>query len=498
MAKSENNGSAVLDVLIIGAGLSGVGAACHLQRECPDKSFALLERRDEIGGTWDLFRYPGIRSDSDMYTMGYNFKPWTGTRVLADGPSIKGYVKEAAEENHVYDRISFGRKVVSAAWDSHEKLWTVTAVEEASGRKETHQCRFLLGCTGYYNYDAGFTPDFPGRDDFKGEFVHPQHWPEDLDYSGKKVVVIGSGATAVTLVPAMAEAVEHITMLQRSPGYIMSLPGDDFITKPLSRWFSHRSLYRIGRAKNVRFQRFMYKISKERPAAVRRFLLWGVRRAMGKEFDMTHFTPRYNPWDERLCFVPDGDLFEALKSGKAEVVTDHIDRLTSKGIKLKSGRELEADIIVSATGLQMQIFGGMEMQVDGRTINVADHMTYKGVMVNDVPNLGFIFGYTNASWTLKADIAAEYVCRLLNHMDQKGCETVVARDTEGCKTDMPFFDLQSNYVKRAKDVVPKQGTKEPWKVLNNYLRDRPMLENDPIDDGVLQFDSLTAEESRAA
>ncbi len=484
---NKNNKQPDLDVLIIGAGLSGIGAACHLQRECPGKSFAIIERRKEIGGTWDLFRYPGIRSDSDMYTMGYNFKPWKGTKVLADGPSIKAYVEEAAEENGVSDKIKFGRKVVNANWDSASKRWKVGVEEEATGKKETITCKFLLGCTGYYNYDEGFLPDFPGAKAFKGDVIHPQHWPEDLDYSGKKVVVIGSGATAITLIPAMADKVEHITMLQRSPTYVMSLPEDDFITKPLSRWLSDSALYKIGRTKNIRFQRALYKQCKQRPNMMRKALLWGVKNALGDEVDMAHFTPNYNPWDERLCFVPDGDLFRAIKSGKADVVTDHIEKFTRNGILLKSGKVLEADIIVSATGLQMQIFGGMEMSVDTETVNVSKCMTYKGVLVNDVPNMGFIFGYTNASWTLKADIAGEYICRLLNYMDKKGIKTVVPRDNEGCMTDLPFFDLQSGYVMRAKNNMPKQGTKKPWKVLNNYLSDKPMLEKGQIDDGVLEF-----------
>lgn len=476
-----------LDVLILGAGLSGVGAACHLKRECPGKRVALLERRQRIGGTWDLFRYPGIRSDSDMYTFGYNFKPWNGTKILADGPSIRNYIRETAQEYDVEKDIRFGLKVERVDWSSEDACWTAHAVEEASGKKHTFTANFLFGCTGYYNYDKGHRPDFPGEERFKGEIIHPQEWPEDKEYAGKNVVIIGSGATAITMVPAMAGTAKHVTMLQRSPSYVASIPAEDRLSGTLRRFLPDKVVYHLGRARNIALQRAIFAASRARPHVVARALRMGVRRYMGKAYDPKDFTPSYNPWDERLCVVPNGDLFKALRGGDASIVTDHIDTFTENGIRLQSGKELEADIIVSATGLDLQIGGGAEMYVDGEFQEAGQALNYKGVMMEGVPNFALVFGYTNASWTLKADIASEFVCRLLNYMDEKGLAVVTPRDREGCKTDKPFLDLQSGYIQRAADRLPKQGSKDPWRVLQNYYRDLPRLRHGRLNDGVLEF-----------
>lgn len=481
-----------LNVLILGAGISGIGAACHLRRKCPSKTFAILERRDAIGGTWDLFRYPGIRSDSDMYTFGFNFRPWTEPKILADGPSIKKYVRETAEEYGVDKHIRFGIKVTAASWSSSNNQWTVTARRESEGKETGEEllftCDFLLGCTGYYNYDEGYRPAFPDEKNFGGDIIHPQHWPEDLDYRGKKVVVIGSGATAITLVPSMAGKAAHVTMLQRSPTYIMSLPAIDPVSSRLQKLLPSMVVYRMSRARNIGLQRFMYKASRSRPKAVKRLLLRMVRKQVGRHADMRHFTPAYNPWDERLCVVPNGDLFKAIRSGKASVVTDHIEAFTSKGIKLKSGEELEADIIVTATGLNIRLLGGIHMEVDGRTIAPHDCLTYKGVLVENVPNAAIVIGYTNASWTLKADIASEYVCRLLKYMDKNGYTRVVPIDRHNSRTqDTVLGGLNSGYIRRAINELPKQGRSRPWKIVQDYVKDVPILRYAPIEDDALVF-----------
>jgi len=484
------------DVLIIGAGLSGIGAACHLSRQCPERSYAIIERRERMGGTWDLFRYPGIRSDSDMFTLGYNFRPWTEAKVLADGPSIRNYIVDTAKEYKVEDKIRYGRKMTGARWSSSQNRWTVDLVREEDGSAEQVTCQFLYCCTGYYNYDAGYTPDFPGVDDFKGQLVHPQKWPEDLDYSGKKVVVIGSGATAVTLVPAMADKAGSITMLQRSPTYVATVPQEDPISANLRRFLPEMAVYRLARARNIALQRMVFKLSKQRPKLVRRALLAAARRQLGSEFDMTHFKPQYNPWDERLCAVPNGDLFKVLRKGKADVVTDHIDTFTEKGIRLKSGKELEADIIITATGLDLQLLGGASLTVDGEEVVPKDTLVYRGLMLRDVPNMALVFGYTNSSWTLKADLVSEYVCRLLNYMARNGIERVTPRDQEGCDTDDNFVGLQSGYVQRAADRLPRQGSKVPWQVLNNYFKDLPALRFGRIEDDTLEFSPAPASRRR--
>jgi monooxygenase len=477
-----------VDVLIVGAGLSGIGMACHLRRDCPNRSYVVLERREAIGGTWDLFRYPGIRSDSDMFSFGYHFRPWTGDKVLADGPSIRRYVQETAEAYGVDRHIRFGRKVLDAAWSSDLGLWTVNVLNEATGKKEKYTAGFVVGCTGYYNYDAGYRPDFAGEQDFKGEIVHPQHWPEQLDYRGKRVVVIGSGATAITLVPSMAGEAAHVTMLQRSPTYILSVPSVDPLARNLQRLLPSKLAYRLNRGRNIAINRLLYRMSRAKPKVVRRLLLGLVRKQVGKSVDMRHFTPSYNPWDERLCVVPNGDLFKALRSGKASMATDHIERFTETGIQLKSGEHLDADIVVTATGLDVQMLGGVKMTVDGEPVPVNQLLTYKGVLVEGVPNAAIVFGYTNIAWTLKADIASEYVCRLLNHMARKGYTRVVPRDHGDHRTEDTILGaLSSGYIRRSADRLPRQGSGAPWAVRQDYVRDAPVLRYGAIEDDCLEF-----------
>ena len=477
-----------VDVLIVGAGLSGIGMACHLRRDCPNRSYVVLERREAIGGTWDLFRYPGIRSDSDMFSFGYHFRPWTGDKVLADGPSIRRYVQETAEAYGVDRHIRFGRKVLDAAWSSDLGLWTVNVLNEATGKKEKYTAGFVVGCTGYYNYDAGYRPDFAGEQDFKGEIVHPQHWPEQLDYRGKRVVVIGSGATAITLVPSMAGEAAHVTMLQRSPTYILSVPSVDPLARNLQRLLPSKLAYRLNRGRNIAINRLLYRMSRAKPKVVRRLLLGLVRKQVGKSVDMRHFTPSYNPWDERLCVVPNGDLFKALRSGKASMATDHIERFTETGIQLKSGEHLDADIVVTATGLDVQMLGGVKMTVDGEPVPVNQLLTYKGVLVEGVPNAAIVFGYTNIAWTLKADIASEYVCRLLNHMARKGYARVVPRDHGDHRTEDTILGaLSSGYIRRSADRLPRQGSGAPWAVRQDYVRDAPVLRYGAIEDDCLEF-----------
>lgn len=473
------------DVIIVGAGLSGIGAAHHLQLESPGKTYAILEGRADIGGTWDLFRYPGIRSDSDMFTLGYSFRPWTEAKSIADGPSILKYVKAAAKDGDIDRHIRFGHKVQGASWDSETATWTVQATN--NGAPVTLSCNFLFMCTGYYNYDAGYTPEFAGRDDFGGTIVHPQFWPEGLDYAGKKVVVIGSGATAVTLVPEMAKDAAKVTMLQRSPSYVVSRPGEDALANRLRRMLPTKLAYGIIRWRNVAFQLFFFNLARKRPAKMKERLLGMVREALPGHDIEKHFTPRYNPWDQRLCLIPDGDLFEAIKSGRADVVTDHIDRFVPEGIKLKSGETLPADIIVTATGLDMKLLHGVTLTVDGERVEPGQRLQYKGMMYSGVPNLASFFGYTNASWTLKADLTAHYVCRLLNHMDRTGTRIATPILDDPTVTEEPFLDFTSGYVQRALGHLPKQGSKAPWKVHQNYAKDTIALKFGKVDDGTMRF-----------
>ncbi|MCC2636928.1 MAG: FAD-containing monooxygenase EthA [Moraxellaceae bacterium] len=478
-----------VDVLIIGAGLSGIGAGCHLKRECPNKSFAILEGRSASGGTWDLFRYPGIRSDSDMFTLGYSFKPWTNNKSIADGPDIRSYIREAAAEHGVDKKIRYGIKVKRASWSSTTSSWTVEAEKTDTGELVTYSAGFIMSCTGYYNYEKGYEPEFAGRDSFKGQVIHPQKWPEDLDYSGKKVVVIGSGATAVTLVPAMTDKAALVTMLQRSPTYVLSVPLIDPMVQSMRKFLPEKAVYRLTRARNVGITLGLYKFSRAKPQAMRRFVLSQIKRKLGPDYDMKHFTPSYNPWDERLCAVPNGDMFKAIRKGKAAVVTDHIERFDETGILLKSGQHLEADIIITATGLDLQMMGGMQVSVDGKPYNTADKMYYKGIMFEDLPNFGMTFGYTNASWTLKADLTSEYVCRLLKLMDKKGVRQVTPRNHDVAVHQEDMISLASGYIQRAAGKLPKQGNKAPWKLNQNYTLDLMALRFGKMEDGVLEFAS---------
>jgi monooxygenase len=477
-----------LDVLIIGAGLSGVGAACHLQAKCPGKTFALLESRAAIGGTWDLFRYPGIRSDSDMYTLGYSFRPWEEAKAIADGPSILEYVRATARDHDVESHIRFHHRVVRAEWSTPDARWTVEAERTDTGETVHLTCGFLLTCTGYYRYDEGYTPEFAGRERFAGTIVHPQHWPEDLDHTGKRVVVIGSGATAVTLVPSMAGRAAHVTMLQRSPSYIVALPSEDPISGFLRRHLPAKAAYAITRWKNVLLTTGSFQVSRRFPGFMRSVFRRGVERNLPADFDVdTHFNPRYDPWDQRVCLVPDGDLFTALRSGEASIVTDAVDTFTETGVRLASGAEIEADIIVTATGLNMLALGGMELAVDGEEMQIPERVGYKGIMFSDIPNLAACLGYTNASWTLKCDLTCEWACRLLNHMDEQGYVKVVPRWSEAELPATPFIDLNSGYVLRAIDKFPKQGDAAPWRLYQNYARDIRLLRRGAIEDDTLRF-----------
>jgi monooxygenase len=483
-----------LDVLIVGAGLSGIGAAWHLRDRLPGKSYAILEAREDLGGTWDLFRYPGIRSDSDMHTLGYRFKPWTRSKTITDGASILEYVRETAQESGIDERIRYQRRVVAAEWSSAEARWRVEVERTDTGETERLTCGFLWACSGYYRYDEGYTPEFEGIEGFGGTVIHPQHWPEDLDYAGKRVVVIGSGATAVTLVPAMAEQAAQVTMLQRSPTYIASLPAADPIAKALRRVLPDRAVYPLVRWKNVLLQSAFYHLSRRRPGVIKRFIRRGVERALPPGYDVdTHFTPRYNPWDQRLCLVPDGDLFAAISAGRAEVVTDRIARFNEHGIELESGRELEADIVVTATGLNLLFLGGVKLSVDGEQPDIPRAMTYKGMMLSGVPNFAFTVGYTNASWTLKADLVSEYVCRLLGHMDAHGYGSCTPEVTDPSITEQPLLDFTSGYVQRSIHEFPKQGSREPWKLRQNYVFDIRSIRRGALDDGSMRFSSGTQE-----
>ena len=476
-----------VDVLIVGAGISGIGAAFHLQRDCPGKSYAILESKEAIGGTWDLFRYPGIRSDSDMHTLGYNFKPWTAAESIADGDAILDYVRETASENGIDRHIRFGHKATSASWSTPDSRWTVEATH-TDGEKVTITCDFLFMCSGYFRHDRGFTPEFPGIESFVGEVIHPQHWPEDLDYAGKRVVVIGSGATAVTLVPALAEKAAQVTMLQRSPTYVISLPGADPIANGLRRFLPDRAAYALTRWKNVLLQSAFYRLCKRFPGRMKAMLVKGMEKGLPPGYDVQkHFTPKYNPWDQRVCLVPDGDLFAAIADGSAEVVTDTIASFDENGIALDSGERLDADIVITATGLNLLFLGEVDILVDGERPDIPHSFTYKGMMLNDVPNMAYALGYTNASWTLKVDLACEYVCRLLNHMDAHGYRECVARVNDPTVTEERLINFNSGYVLRSLEELPKQGSKIPWKLRQNYVRDVPELRRGELEDGAMRF-----------
>jgi monooxygenase len=480
-----------VDVLVIGAGISGIGAGYHLQKYCPGRSYTILEGRDDLGGTWDLFRYPGVRSDSDMHTLGYRFKPWTADKAIADGPSILSYLHETAREFGIDRHIQFAQHVTRADWSSDDARWRVESVRNATGETLVHTANYLFMCSGYYSYKGGYTPEFPGRELFQGQIVHPQQWPDDLDYAGKRVVVIGSGATAMTLVPAMADQTAHITMLQRSPTYVVSRPDVDGIAVKLGKVLPDKAAYAVTRAKNIAFQQWIYKQTRTNPDKVKDRLLQMVRKELGPDYDVEkHFTPTYDPWDQRLCLVPNSDLFESIRSGRASVVTDQIATFTETGIELASGEVLEADIIITATGLQMVTLGEMDFTVDSEPLDFSRTWTYKGLAYSDVPNLASSFGYINASWTLRADLTCEYVCRLLNHMDETGTAqcTPRLRAIDRAMPERPWIDgFSSGYMQRMMPRLPRQGDHEPWINPQNYKADRKMFRKAPIEDGVMRF-----------
>jgi monooxygenase len=479
-----------VDVVIVGAGLSGIGAAYHLMTLCPSKTFVILEARKEMGGTWDLFRYPGVRSDSDMFTLGYRFRPWREAKAIADGPSILRYIRETAKQYGIDRKIRYSHRVTGAAWSSVEGRWHV--ISTLGGLKTVRfSAKFLYMCSGYYDYAEGYMPGWPGMERFAGQIVHPQKWPEDLEYQGKRIVVIGSGATAVTLVPALAEKAACVTMLQRSPTYIVARPSEDFIANGLRRIVPSGLAYALVRWKNVLLQLYFYNLARRKPAKTKKGILRLAQKDLGPEYDVEkHFSPRYNPWDQRLCLIPDADLFSAIRSGKAAVVTDEIETFTETGLRLKSGEELPADIIVTATGLKLQLLGGMKLEVDGQQVTPAGVMTYRGMMYSDIPNFATTFGYTNASWTLKADLIAEYVCRLLNYMDARGYDYCTPRRRDPSVVEEPAIDFSSGYIQRANDILPKQGSKKPWKLHQNYARDLLDLRFSAINDGTLEFSRL--------
>jgi monooxygenase len=485
------------DMIIVGAGLSGIGAAVHLQTHCPGKTYAILESRATLGGTWDLYRYPGIRSDSDMHTLGYNFKPWKSAKSIADGPSILEYVNETADEHDVRPHIRFNRRLKGASWSSDDARWTLdVSATDGSEDVEPITCNVVLMCSGYYSYDKPYQPHFDGEEEFEGVMFHPQKWPEDLDYQGKRVVVIGSGATAMTIIPAMANDVEHITMLQRSPTYVVSFPDKDIIANTLRKILPDMWAYNLTRLKNTVMQHRMYERTRTQPEKVKKFLLNRVRKALGPDYDVEkHFTPSYNPWDQRLCLIPNGDLWDAINSGKATVVTESIDQFTKKGIRLKTGEELEADIIIVATGLNMKVLGGAQFEVDGLPVNFPDTFTYKGMMYSDVPNLVQTFGYINASWTLRADLTAEYTCRLINKMDELSMRqcTPRLRDADRNMEKRPWIqDFSSGYMQRMMHMFPNQGDHEPWLNTQSFAADKKMVREAPLEDGALTFSSPRA------
>jgi len=479
-----------VDVLVVGAGISGIGAGYHLQKSSPDRSFLILEGRSDIGGTWDLFRYPGVRSDSDMHTLGYSFKPWKHPKAIADGSSILNYLRETVDEYGIEQYIRFDHHVDTASWSTEDARWNVTVTQTDSNETLTYTCSFLFMCSGYYSYNGGYTPEFPGIDGYEGQVVHPQHWPENLDYAGKRVVVIGSGATAMTLIPAMADDTEHITMLQRSPTYVVARPGEDAVANKLRRFLPEKLAYRLIRFKNVTQGRLFYGQTRKRPAKVKEQLLGFTRKALGDEMVDQHFTPSYNPWDQRLCLIPDGDLYATLNSGDASVVTDHIDTFTPTGVRLQSGDHLDADIVVTATGLQLVTVGEMDVFVDGDQVDFSQVWTYKGLAYSDVPNLVSSSGFINASWTLRADLTCDFVCRLLNHMRDTGTDYCVPR-LRPSDADMParpwIDDFSAGYMARIMPMMPKQGDRAPWLNTQRYHQDVKLISKAPVADDVMQF-----------
>ena len=485
------------DVLIVGAGFSGIGAGYRLQTECPGKTYAILESRNAMGGTWDLFRYPGIRSDSDMYTLGFAFRPWREKKSIAGGASIVNYIRETASEYGIDQKIRYGHTVTRASWSSPHAEWTVDATGP-EGKPLRFTCNFLYMCSGYYDYAQGYLPGWPQMDRYRGRIVHPQHWPEDLDVAGQRIVVIGSGATAVTLVPALARTAAHVTMLQRSPSYIVARPSED----PIAKWMNGRlpeSLAgKLLRWKNVLLGTYFYNFARKKPERTKKMIFKYVCKFLGPEYDAAkHFTPRYNPWDQRLCLIPDADLLVAIRAGKASIVTDEIETFTERGLHLKSGEELPADIIVTATGLNIKLLGGIRMTVDGANINPVQSLSYKGMMYSDIPNFASAFGYTNASWTLKSDLTAQYMCRLLNYMQSRDYDYCTPRRRDLSITEEPAITLNSGYLQRSNDLLPKQGSKKPWRLHQNYARDLLALKLGRINDGTMEFTRLERKQRSA-
>jgi len=479
------------DVVVVGAGLSGIAAGHYLQTLCDTRSYVILENRQAIGGTWDLFRYPGVRSDSDMFTLGYSFRPWESDASFAAGPAIRDYVVSTARDEGIDQHIRFGHRVNAAAWDAQQARWSVSATLSADGepaRDVRFACRFLFFCSGYYDYAQGYEPQWPGRDDFRGRIVHPQHWPTDLDYRNRKVVVIGSGATAVTLVPDMAASAAHVTMLQRSPSYIVALPTRDGIGALLRRWLPGRISHTLIRWKNISLASAFYQLSRRRPATVRRLILRQARRLLGPAFDVErHLAPSYKPWDQRLCIAPDADIFKAVRDGKADIVTGHIECFTPGGIRLTSGEEIAADVIVTATGLQLKVLGGVSLSVDGAAVDMSESIVYRGALFSGVPNLALASGYTNASWTLKCELVARYVCRLLNDMEARKLDVCMPVNDDPQLPTQAFIDLSSGYVQRSAHLLARQGPRRPWRMYQNYLLDLLALKFSPLRDGVLRF-----------
>ncbi|HSX68742.1 NAD(P)/FAD-dependent oxidoreductase [Nocardioides sp.] len=476
-----------LDVLIVGAGLSGIDAAVHVSKAFPAKSYALLEMREELGGTWSLFKYPGLRSDSDMYTLGFGFRPWTGKDAIADGKDILQYLKETASEYGVDKHIRYQRKATAYSWSSEANLWTVTVENGETGTTETLTANFLVNTTGYYNYDAGYTPEFPGADEFKGQIVHPQHWPEDLDYTGKRVVVIGSGATSITLIPSMAPDAEHITMLQRTPTYIISQPKIDPVASVLKKTLPAKVAAKAIHARYASVTIGFFEFARRQPKATKALIKRWAKIHLPKDFDYDkHLVPPYNPWDQRLCVVPGADLFKAIHSHKVDIVTEHIEKFDATGIQLKNGQHLDADIIVTATGLDIQMFGGAEVEVDGEKVDLGKLFTYKALMLNNIPNFAFIIGYSNASWTLKADLVCEYIVRLLDHMDENSFTKVVPIVDGGLEAE-DIMKLDSGYLARAADKMPKAGNRDPWRLKQNWYFDKKFIQKSPLVDDEIHF-----------
>jgi monooxygenase len=487
-----------LDVLVVGAGLSGIGAGHYLQDKCPWASYAILEARETMGGTWDLFRYPGIRSDSDMYTLGYSFRPWKGEKTIADGSSILQYIKDTAAESGIDQHIRYQHKITAADWSSGEALWHVTAERGDTGETVQLTAGFIFSCSGYYRYDHGYQPEFAGLSDFAGQIVHPQAWPEDIDFTGKEVVVIGSGATAVTLIPSLAATASHVTMLQRSPTYIASMPPKSPVAAVLRKALPDRYAGPAIKWFHALATQFFFQLSRRQPKMVKKMLTKGVAAQLPKGYDVaTHFTPQYNPWDQRMCVVPNGDLFKAISDGSASVVTDHIDTFTKSGIRLASGTELEADIVVTATGLELLFLGGMTLSVDGEALDLPSRLAYKGMMIEGVPNFALAIGYTNASWTLKCDLTCDYVCRLLNHMRATGTTASTPRNHDAEVTTAPLLGLTSGYVQRSAHLLPRQGTKYPWQVHQSYLRDYRALKMSDIADASMEFSNPVSNTTKA-